>query len=139
MPYPPYLMEGTGKTLPEGFDYEIPVLPPDILYAGVCGDNATWTRNKDGLLTISGRGETAENFFCFGTTKNAVIEDGITSIGPSTFLGSPLNTVTISASVTNISGWAFSGCDNLTDVYYNGTEEQWKRISIGEGPPETVV
>ena len=127
-----YIMESAGEKLPEGFDYEMPVLPPEILDAGACGDNATWTLNKDGLLTISGRGETAENIFCFGTTKNVVIDEGITSIGASTFTCSHLNTVTIPVSVTNISGWAFSDCDNLTDVYYNGTKEQWNRISIGE-------
>lgn len=54
-------------------------------------------------------------------------------IGASAFeSGSRLSTVTIPTSITKIGASAFSGCDNLTDVYYNGTEAQWKRVFIGE-------
>lgn len=39
-----------------------------------------------------------------------------------------LRTITIPASVGKIGRWAFSGCDNLKKVYYNGTSTQWKRL-----------
>ncbi|MDD6485262.1 MAG: hypothetical protein PUF72_11980, partial [Clostridiales bacterium] len=36
----------------------------------------------------------------------------------------------MSNSVTDIDWGAFFNCTGLTDVYYSGTEEQWKNISI---------
>jgi hypothetical protein len=43
---------------------------------------------------------------------------------------SSLTSVTIGNSVTSIGRIAFAGCRALTDVYYLGTEDQWKNISI---------
>jgi hypothetical protein len=34
--------------------------------------------------------------------------------------------------VTNIGQWAFYDCPSLTDIYYAGSEEEWKNISIEE-------
>lgn len=126
----------SGETLylPEGFDYGAPIPSPGISDCGSCGEYSSWTLSGNGLLTISGRGETAENFFCsFSTVKNVVIEEGITGLGIQTFSQCQnLSSITIPTSVTNIDGWAFSYSDNLTDVYYGGTKEQWQKISIGE-------
>jgi hypothetical protein len=36
-------------------------------------------------------------------------------------------------SVTSIGEYAFYGCNSLTDVYYNGSEEDWRKISIESG------
>lgn len=38
--------------------------------------------------------------------------------------------VTLSTNVTSIGDGAFSGCINLTDVYYQGTLDQWLKISF---------
>ena len=40
--------------------------------------------------------------------------------------------MTIPNSVTTIEYSAFQGCNSLKDVYYSGSEEQWKKISIDE-------
>ena len=32
-----------------------------------------------------------------------------------------------------ISNYSFDNCPKLTDVYFNGTEYQWKSISVGTG------
>ena len=131
--YATYTRSGETPSLPEGFDYEAPSLPPDVLDAGACGDNATWTLNKDSILTISGNGIIDEYFFFHSGVKEVVVDEGIIKFASGAFSENDLmNSITIPTSVTKIEGWAFSYCDNLTDVYYNGTEEQWKRISIGE-------
>lgn len=56
----------------------------------------------------------------------------VKSIGNAAFFGcTSLKNITIPVSVTNIGDNAFSNCTNLTDVYYNGTETEWNKISLG--------
>ena len=43
-----------------------------------------------------------------------------------------LESITLPDSVENIGAAAFRGCSSLTDVYYAGTESQWKQIIIEE-------
>jgi len=40
--------------------------------------------------------------------------------------------VTMGSGINTIGYEAFYGCENLTDVYYNGTQAQWNEITIGE-------
>ena len=70
-------------------------------------------------------------FYDCSSLTSVTIPEGVTSIGYEAFYGcSSLTSVTIPSSVTSIKAWAFSGCTNLKDVYYLGTEEEWKKISI---------
>lgn len=43
-----------------------------------------------------------------------------------------LTSVVIPASVTRIGIVVFEGCTSLQDIYYEGTEEQWNQIDIGD-------
>lgn len=62
---------------------------------------------------------------------NVVIPKTVTEIGIYTFDGcSSLSNITIPDSVVVIDTGAFTNCVNLKDVYYTGTEEQWKQILI---------
>lgn len=59
------------------------------------------------------------------------IPGGITRLESGTFERcSGLASVSIPASVTYIDDLAFWACDSLTDVYYEGTAEQWAQIQI---------
>lgn len=59
------------------------------------------------------------------------IPQGMTSIENYLFWDcSGLTSVIIPDSITSIGEGAFWGCSNLTDVYYTGSEEQWKTIEL---------
>ena len=63
--------------------------------------------------------------------ENVVIGNSVTSIGQSAFEScSSLSSVVMGRSVTDIYGGAFRGCYNLKDVYYVGSQEQWKQIDF---------
>ena len=71
------------------------------------------------------------------------IPNSVTSIGERAFYYcTSLTSVTIPDSVTSIGKEAFYSCTSLKDIYYAGTEEQWKKISKGYdwnyGCPATI-
>ena len=66
-----------------------------------------------------------------GSLMSITIPSGVTSIGVYTFEGcSSLTSITIPNGVTNIEAFAFDGCSRLIDVYYEGSEAEWKKIYI---------
>ncbi len=52
-----------------------------------------------------------------------IIDEGV-------FASTGLINISIPSSVTEIGGSAFSNCTNLTDIYYQGTLDQWLDISV---------
>ncbi len=67
---------------------------------------------------------------CISLTS-VTIPDSITSVEMYTFYNcKSLTSVTIPKSVTSIGERAFSGCKSLTDVYFQGTEKEWKNIEV---------
>lgn len=75
----------------------------------------------------------AEAFVGAVNLTRVTIPDGVTEIYDWTFdCCEKLSEITIPSSVTYIYMGAFSGCDSLEDVYYTGTEDEWKNIIIDE-------
>ncbi len=67
---------------------------------------------------------------CKGLTE-IVIPDNVTDIGTFAFSGcSNITSVTMPNSVKNIESGAFSRCTYLTDVYYGGTPQMRRKITI---------
>ena len=65
---------------------------------------------------------------------SVTIPSGVTVIGIETFGGcTNLTSVSIPSSVTVIGVGAFNICTSLKDVYFAGTEAQWKAITIEYG------
>lgn len=80
----------------------------------------------NGVKTI---GEAA--FSSCQSIASMFIPDSVTTIGPLSFVGcSKLEYVVIGSGVIAIEDWAFDFCDNLTDVYYKGTREQWELFEL---------
>ena len=65
--------------------------------------------------------------------ESVIVGKNITCIGWGAFQDcTNLTNITIPTSVTSIGYGAFYNCSKMTDVYYLGTEEQWKSITIKE-------
>lgn len=123
----------------------------EIIASGECGKSCTWTLDDTGTLTISGNGsmQSYSNFKDqpYGEYREEisaiVVEEGVTDIGNSAFLGSSyvtsvslpntlenigerafeslwnLPSIEIPASVKNIYGRAFYACRSLESVTLN--------------------
>ena len=71
---------------------------------------------------------------------SVTIPDGVTSIGRYAFHDCRfLTSVTIPDSVTSIGEFTFCDCTSLTDVYYAGSEAQWKAISISSNGNDDLL
>ncbi|MBQ5712235.1 MAG: leucine-rich repeat protein, partial [Oscillospiraceae bacterium] len=92
--------------------------PVPIVASGKCGDNATWTRDADGLLIISGTGIVRSG--AFGgqdQVRSVIVEPGITGISSDTFRECPkLTDVTLPESLVSIGSYAFYDCNSLASV-----------------------
>ena len=102
----------------------------------------TWAFSDCSSLTsitipdsVTSIGERA--FFGCSSLTSITIPASVTSIGDSTFYGcASLTSITIPDSVTSIGTRAFDGCYSLKTVYYQGSEEQWKKIRINDSTIE---
>ena len=82
----------------------------------------------DSLTTIG------THAFEFCNLTSVTIPQNVTTIKNSAFANcGSLASVTIPSSVTSIENYAFNGCTALKDIYYGGTEAQWKAIKIEDG------
>ena len=118
-----YAFEGCDKLIKttKGIRYV------DTWVIGVINTSLTTAEIKDGTKGI------ASSAFrgCSGLTS-VTIGNSVTSIGSDAFRGcSGLSSVTIGNGVTSIGESAFDDCSGLKTVYYKGTAEQWRNISIG--------
>lgn len=118
---------------------------------GKCGDNAEFRQYDNGELVISGDGFINENFFSgVDSIKSVRIEVSTIKSGAFSYcfnlesiaFGSSLeriehyafcactklSKVIIGKRVTFIGDSAFYSCINLKDIYYTGSESQWKSI-----------
>lgn len=65
------------------------------------------------------------------TITDVALNSNVTHIPEEGFMGCRnLECITIPKTIHKIYKDTFKGCNSLTDVYYEGTEEEWKRIRI---------
>ena len=94
--------------------------------------------SKDGVLFDKNKSKLIQ--YPAGNKRTEyTISNSVTTIGEQAFYEcSSLTSVTIPNSVTSIQYRAFDDCSCLKDVYYSGSEEQWKKISIGDHNDELL-
>lgn len=96
-----------------------------IVDQGTCGDNLTWTRDSDGVLTISGVGEMTD--YQFGSRNppwvqninitQIVVEEGVTHIGKEAFIHmNNVVSVELPETLTSIGSYAFKRCVALKEI-----------------------
>ena len=92
---------------------------------GICGENLTWILTEDGVLTISGTGEMTDYPNFADVPWNAyrekilsvVMEPGVTNVGGYAFFQCiNMTSVEMPEGVTSIGDNAFSACRNLTSA-----------------------
>lgn len=115
-----------------------------ILASGRANSSATviWEFHSDGEMVFTGAGNyeysNHDDFEEWITT--IVFQNGVikikkteTTYAASGFSGcNNLKAVYLPNSVQDISSYIFNDCPALTDIYYEGTKEQWGSIEIGE-------
>lgn len=63
--------------------------------------------------------------------KSVTFPDSVTNIGEFAFkFNENLTSIIIPRSVTKIDIWAFNRCDNLQEIYYTGSEDEWNNMEI---------
>ena len=96
----------------------------EFVAEGTCGENLTWTLDKEGMLTISGEGA-MDDFESHHTPwseyneqiQSVIIDPNVTSIGANAFYFLPyISSVTIPDAVTKIGVSAFESCYGLRSV-----------------------
>lgn len=110
-------------------------LPPAgrIIFEGDWGEDLPYTLDANGTLTISGSGAT----FGYVTVE---FQTGWWSPGMPLPTWSPLHAykesikrVVLTSGMTVLGPNVFFECSRITDVYYDGTPEQWNALDIREG------
>ena len=110
-------------------------LPPagNIIFDDDWGDDLPYTLDDNGTLTISGAGAT----FGYVTVE---FQTGWWSPGMPLPTWSPLHyykddikRVVLTNGLTILGPNVFYQCDRITDVYFDGTQEEWNAIDIREG------
>lgn len=106
------------------------------------GDSAfSWCKNLTSLTlpaSVSSIGEGA--FAHCGSLTGITIPDGVESIGSTTFFSCEnLTSVSIPVSVTSIAPGAFGYCYRLADVFYAGSEAQWKQMKIEASDNDDLI
>jgi len=112
----------TAATLPES----ITIINVGLFYG--CSSLASITI-PDNVTSID-----TNAFYGCSSLESIVLSEKLAAIGVDAFYEcSSLTEITIPYSVSSIGSYAFGKCSGLTDVYYEGSKEDWQSIVIDSG------
>ncbi len=106
-----------------------------VVASGKCGDNLTWEKTSDGVLTISGTGamydyDEATNPSPFYGVEVVIIGDEVTRIGEKAFFSiSSLQKIIIGKCLTSVGNSAFHVDYGITEVHITALET-WLNIDF---------
>lgn len=113
-----------------GFDKE--VIVPETLGGKTVTKIGNWAFQQWQLHDLN-RDYFAYLNWEFIKPETVTLPNTITEIGKGAFYQNDLSKIYLPASLISIDENAFYECTNLTDIYYSGTEKQWRAISIANG------
>lgn len=132
-----------GQTLPATIsaDYRTVTVPGYDLPFVHRNDMVTFDEEyayieMDGVCAVLALNPMKTSFSAIPATHNGVPVSALYN----TFANcSQVQSVSIPSSIQYISDDAFMGCDNLTDLYYDGTPFQWSSVEGTENVPDVVT
>lgn len=93
------------------------------------GSGQTYSSINGMLCKMSGD----QILLCPNALESVEVPEGVVSLGARSFVNcSKLKTIRLPKSLAGIDEFAFLGCENLEDVYYNGTVSSWGVIEFQE-------
>lgn len=99
-----------------------------VLFNKDMTDLLLYPPKKEGFYIIPNSVKTIDyHAFQDSGLTDVMISDSVETIEDFAFNGCKIRQVEIPTSVTTLRDRAFAGC-SLTDIYYRGTEDQWKKI-----------
>ena len=100
---------------------------------GMCGEDAVWSVDEHGTLTLSGSGSVTYAGWkdYIGSIKKVIVQDGGMEIGSGMFWGcEKLETVVFKGAAPTLSDNAFLGV--TADVLYPGSEKGWSNDMLAD-------
>ncbi len=102
--------------------------------SGSCGDNVTWEYYAStNTLVIKGQGDMQSSRWTspYTTIKNAIVEEGVTSLSERTFYNcSSLQSVTLPQGLKKIGTYSFYSCKKLTQIEIPSSVEVIERYAF---------
>ena len=105
------------------------VLSPVYKQALTYSEGLEFDSNGDGTCYVVGMGDCTDTELVIPP----VSPEGDTVVGVEGFAGEDITSVSFPSTIQEIARRAFNNCSSLTDVYFDGTEEEWNEISIASG------
>ena len=124
----------TGETVGTGTSVTVTVGTKNKTYTATYLKTSTgleFESNEDGTCALISIGDCTDTDVII--PSRSPDGDLVTSIDSSAFSGKAITSITIPVGIEEIGRNAFKNCDDLTDVYYEGTTAQWEEIDIKSG------
>ena len=128
-----YWADSKGNKVGTTATYELTVGNSNEVYTPVYvkySSGLEFDSNGDGTCYVVGMGDCTDIDVVIPPTSPTMD----TVIGIEGFADEAITSISFPATLKEISRRAFNGCESLTDVYYDGTEEEWNtNVSIAAG------
>lgn len=126
--------DGQGKLVGSKATFVLTVSAKNATYTPVyqkVSEGLEFDSNGDGTCYVTGMGTCTD----LDVVIPSISPEGDTVIGidSSSFAGEPIKTIVLPSTLEEIGRRAFNNCTSLTDVYFEGTAEQWENINISTG------